>query len=231
MNIIAITVSTNYADILSVIIGHNKQFFHKWYIITDKNDTNTIDLVNSHNTKGCEGKFVLLYYEFKNNGSTFDKGGAIKMAQQKVYEEYTTVNEKMLILLLDSDIYLQDDFISSIKDVDFVPHTIYGPEDRLNCTTYHNFNNRIINSSTSSRMDTNPAWSFAGFFQMYVLDDTLFYENSYNCAICDEKFVTCFTNKHVLKNVNVYHLGLDANGWFDTNNWNGRLKQDFLDLS
>ena len=35
---IAITVSTKYADILNIIIPQNIKFFEKWYIITDETD-------------------------------------------------------------------------------------------------------------------------------------------------------------------------------------------------
>lgn len=41
IKVIAITVSTNYLDKLKLIIK-NKDLFHKWYIITSKDDTDTI---------------------------------------------------------------------------------------------------------------------------------------------------------------------------------------------
>jgi hypothetical protein len=37
---IPITVSTNYDDLLNIIIPQNYKFFEKWYIITDENDKN-----------------------------------------------------------------------------------------------------------------------------------------------------------------------------------------------
>jgi len=46
-DLIAITVSTNYDDILSVVIHQNQRFFQTWYIITHPTDYATIDVVES----------------------------------------------------------------------------------------------------------------------------------------------------------------------------------------
>ena len=46
---IGITVSTKYEDILEIIIPLNYKFFDKWYIITDINDTKTIDVLKKWN--------------------------------------------------------------------------------------------------------------------------------------------------------------------------------------
>jgi hypothetical protein len=43
---IAITVSTNYHDLLKIIIPQNYKFFDKWYIITCIDDMDTIAVIN-----------------------------------------------------------------------------------------------------------------------------------------------------------------------------------------
>ena len=43
-DIIAITVSTNYEDILKIIIPQNAKFFKKWIIITKVDDIKTINI-------------------------------------------------------------------------------------------------------------------------------------------------------------------------------------------
>ena len=44
MNLIGITVSKNYAKELSICINKNYMHFSKWYIITQQDDKETIDL-------------------------------------------------------------------------------------------------------------------------------------------------------------------------------------------
>ena len=46
-----ITVSTNYDDFLNIIIHQNYKFFKEWYIITDINDSKTIDVINNYGHK------------------------------------------------------------------------------------------------------------------------------------------------------------------------------------
>ena len=69
---IAITVSTNYHDILKLVLAADKQFFDRWIFVTDVNDIQTIDVLTKHDV-------IVLYHDFKNGGRVFDKGGAVAM--------------------------------------------------------------------------------------------------------------------------------------------------------
>ena len=71
--LVAITVSTNYSDLLKLVLKQNLKFIDKWFIITDKRDKETINLIKN------EKKIKILYYNFQNNNCKFDKGGAIKI--------------------------------------------------------------------------------------------------------------------------------------------------------
>ena len=66
MNLIGITVSKNYAKELSICINKNYTHFSKWYIITQQDDTETIDLVNSYKHKNIE----LIYYPLVPDNET-----------------------------------------------------------------------------------------------------------------------------------------------------------------
>lgn len=58
--LVAITVSTNYDDLLKFIVPQNYKFFDTWYIITDKSDEKTIKVINDFNYKNIE----LMFFNF-----------------------------------------------------------------------------------------------------------------------------------------------------------------------
>ena len=119
--LVCITVSTNYSDILRVIMSQDIKFIDEWFIITSKNDKSTINLIQNNK------KITVLFYDFENNNNKFDKGGAIRSVQEKIYNLYS----ECLILLMDSDIYLPDNFINVIKSTKFNVNKLYHPSKRL----------------------------------------------------------------------------------------------------
>ena len=56
--IFGITVSKNYAKILNILIEHNSHIFYKWFIITQEDDFDTIQVVKNANKKNIE----LIFY-------------------------------------------------------------------------------------------------------------------------------------------------------------------------
>ena len=56
--IYAITVSKNYSKILEVLIAENADYFEKWYIATQEDDINTIDVIKKANKSNIE----IVYY-------------------------------------------------------------------------------------------------------------------------------------------------------------------------
>lgn len=213
LELIAITVSTNYSDILQYCIK-NKIFMKKWYIITDENDKNTIDLINNNNELN---NIEILFYNFEQNNSIFDKGGAIKLAQDKIYENYN--NE--YILILDSDIILPLDIAEKISNLSPDEDTIFNVSDRINFLTYNDYLNNKIVSKISDKYDDNLNWKIAGYFQLYK-NNKYYYENSYNCSDCDLIFHHKFS-KNELIDCNVSHIGIDSDWPTGKNNWNGRI--------
>jgi hypothetical protein len=118
---IAITVSTNFADLLPIVYQYNHKFFKHWVIVTSKNDYATIDFLTS------KPNVTVLFWNFKNNQRVFDKGGAVRYAQEYVYEKFPDD----WYLIIDSDIclYQHTSPLNYISNYD--SEAIYGLENRL----------------------------------------------------------------------------------------------------
>jgi hypothetical protein len=113
-DIIAITTSTRFDDLLAICLPHNYPFFKKWFIITHEKDIKTIDVVNkfkvTHDNRDC---IELLFFDFFAGNRKFNKGGAIRYAQMIVnirFQDYP-------ILLIDSDIVLPDNFLDIMRSI------------------------------------------------------------------------------------------------------------------
>lgn len=205
--LIAITVSTNFSDILEITLKQNLKFFDHWYIITEKNDKNTINLIQNID------KITILYFDFKKNNSSFNKGGAINYAQKIIYEQYN----KSKILILDTDIYLPYNFDQIIEKESFQINTLYGSLIRLDFERLSDFY-KIENFG----IYINSA-AFCGYFQLYYYDKSLkdtklyLYGQSYHCGVCDDYFKKLFQNFKTLE-INVYHLGKANIHWLGREN-------------
>jgi hypothetical protein len=118
------------------------------------------------------------------------------------------------ILILDSDIYLPDNFNEIVNNIKIEKHTLYGTSKRFDYYSYHNFKNNIV--------DFDYRWSkeFQGYFQLYKYNPTFLYNESKNCSSCDLEFHKWFKNKIIIHNLSVCHLGKSGK------NWNGRNTQD-----
>lgn len=197
MDIIAITVSVNYSDILEHMIAQNIRFLQKWFIITTESDIKTIELVKKYKDKID----ILIYNDFYINNCKFNKGGAIKFAQDYLDIHHKNAN----ILVLDSDIYLPDNFIECLPSI-LEPNTLYGVLERLDYWSLDDYIKKI-----------NPykyphGGSFVGFFQLYKQDSKYKYNHSENCAKCDDHFRNLFNNKIQLE-ISINHLGKDSVNW------------------
>jgi hypothetical protein len=198
-NIICITVSTNYSDLLDIILPQNYKFFKKWYIITYEKDIDTINIINKYNFDNIE----ILYFDFYNN-CNFNKGGAIRMAQQIIYNNY---NSNDNILILDSDIYLPSDFNELLKNITINNDILYGTVKRLDYSTLIDFNYNIkYNEYKGGDM-------FYGFFQLYKLNSNYLYDNSFNAGVCDHNFKLLFKTHSHIPNLIVKHLGKPNINW------------------
>jgi len=199
MDIIGITVSVNYDDILIHMLKQNSQFLKTWYIVTSSTDKDTINLITNANIPNIK---MLFYDDFWKNAS-FNKGGAIRFAQDYIHDNDNTCN----VLILDSDIYLPNNFSAIISSVVIEDDTLYGTKERVDYFTLNDF---INNTNPDYNLCGN---SFIGFFQLYKLSNKYKYNNSYDCGACDNKFRDLF-NKKIIIDISVKHLGKPCENWW-----------------
>lgn len=98
--IIGITVSTNYADILSEVLDNNLSKLDHWFIVTMRDDLATRQLLKD------QQKVTVLYWNPFLEGHPFNKGSGIRLAQQAAYEAF----KNCWYLVLDSDVSLPRNF-------------------------------------------------------------------------------------------------------------------------
>ena len=214
MDIIAITVSTNYEDIIPHTIKHNKDFFKKWIFITDPSDKETIDILEQHDN------IIVLFFNFEEDAGEFNKGGAFKVGQEYAYNNFPD----NWYLIIDSDICLENNFkeymdskYSLLKE-----NYIYSTRDRrdyLNITDYKNRENYWEYAKNDPNGEKSTV--VAGYFQLYR--EKLYYKDSYDCSWCDIEFSNNFLIERDFLDVTCNHLGTSYH------NWKGRKnKTDFI---
>ena len=206
---IAITVSTNYDDILDIIMPRNAPFFTKWIIITRQDDLATHEVIRKYNYPNVE----IMYFDFTAGGNKFNKGGAIRYAQQQIPAEYTG-----LVLILDSDILLPTNFGEIITKTKFRKYAIYGVNTR---DDFHSMSHLLAGKVDFEYYRHR---HFDGFFQLYIHNTRLLYKDSMNCSTCDSIFNKLFgQRKKVIYTLHVKHLGMS------NTHWNARVnKTDFV---
>jgi hypothetical protein len=194
-----ITISTNYSDILNIVLPQNQKFFTKWYIVTAEKDQQTVDVIQSANYPNIE----ILYFDFQKGGVPFNKGGALQMAQKQVLKNH---NEGVNVLIVDSDIFIPDNFATYYTANSHLieSNKMYGSENRFDYSTYSDFKNKINGKYYKYSK------GFVGYFQLYKQTSNKLYKDSENCAKCDLHF----TNLFVIRNV-AYLLLIAQYGIYD----------------
>jgi hypothetical protein len=185
------------------MLHQNSKFLKIWYIVTFPDDKDTINLVSNSEISNIK----LLYYNDFYKDALFDKGGAIRYAQEYLLNNYESCN----VLILDSDIYLPNNFnemLITIKD-----DVLYSCIERIDYNTLYDFINNI-NGYKNYCGD-----KFIGYFQLYKLSNKYKYNKSYDCGKCDNYFRDLFDEK-VNLNIKVKHLGNP------NENWKGRDKNN-----
>jgi hypothetical protein len=193
---VGITVSVNYDNLLDIILPQNYKFFKKWYIVTEKNDYKTIDVINKYAFETVE----ILYFDFKLN-SAFNKGGGINYALDRIDEGET-------VLLLDSDIFI-DNYFTNYMNFDYNYDTLYS-FTRYDYYSYDNFKKDIHDNVYSI--------NFMGFFQLFKNNKKYAYQDSENCRECDYVFFTKFPTNILFEGKVVKHLGKDNVNHFGRKN-------------
>ena len=204
--LVGICVSYNYFDTLQFMLPVNYLHFDKLYIVTQEDDTTTIDFCKKF------ANVIVLYYNFKANNKNFDKFGALNYAQTLAYVE----NPDSWYLLLDSDILLPSNMIDILLNEQLDSECLYGAcrlfalqsSDLLDRSSLKASYDILINRSHSPP-------SILGYFQLYkkkfVYHPMCFSDASKG----DLSFgYINFTIFCILENLNVIHLGPEGINWF-----------------
>ena len=196
---VAITVSTNYSDILPYTLAQNAGFFDHWYIVTAPDDSLTHQVLAEFNSPNI----TRIDYNFRSTltdhlGNTtyrhFDKGGAIRLAQESAYREWPN----HWYLVLDTDILIRSH--RDLMTTHLCKEWIWGPQCRLDYPTL----------SAYKQQEAQPYFHntprVIGFFQLYK--QHRYYLHSMDTNLCDDEFTNLWPREqqHYLP-ITVDHLG------------------------
>jgi lipopolysaccharide biosynthesis glycosyltransferase len=189
--IVAITVSVNYSQVLDYVLKKNISIISSWIVVTEPDDIATIEVVRKH------PNIELLFFDFKAHGRKFNKGGGIRMAQKYAYQKYPN----HWYLLLDSDISLRTSAdLHQVKQLD--NRLIYLSSNRRDYLYFSD----LAKQESFTPYD-GPIQS--GFFQLYR--QKRFYFDSWDASRCDRWFADDFPEFKVLPNTSCDHLGMAGN--------------------
>ncbi len=147
-----------------------------------------------------------LYFDRFKHNSAFNKGGALRFAQEYVYSKYYK-NANASILILDSDIALPNNFKHVISGFNPENNTIYGVIKRTDYHSLQDFIKGINGVKHSEGQDV------IGFFQLYKFSTNYYrYNESHNCGWTDSDFRDMFPHRGRLE-LSVSHLGRDSINW------------------
>ena len=211
ISIVALCISYQYFDTLQLMLPVNYLHFEKMYIITQEDDIQTVDFC-----KGFENVEVL-FYNFHQNNKKFDKYGAMRYAQEKIYREYPD----SWYLNIDSDILLPNRFIELLLKENLHPDCIYGGmRTNVNRTSELLDKPAILETKENKEYIWNDIllWkekppSLLGCFQLYK--KKIYQPDHFNDAgfgdflFCHENF-DLFCN---LENLVYFHLGAGGKNW------------------
>ena len=199
--LVAITCSTNYTEVLAIVIQENIELFDEWIVVTDPKDLNTLNLLKKY------PKITTLLFDFTQNGNRFNKGGGIRMAQRRAYKSYPD----HWYLILDSDICITSR--DSFKSLDTLnDEAIYLCSDRRNFQKLSDFRRNTNFEQYSGDMR-------AGFLQLYRKKK--FYIDWPNAGRSDIEFTRHFSTMRLFRNLSCAHLG-------EPENYDGKKGPRFL---
>lgn len=149
--IVGLCISYNYYDTLKFMLPANYMHFDKLYIVTQKDDTATVNLCKKYkNVK-------TLFYNFSSNGKKFDKYGAMRYAQHIIYKKYP----KHWYVNIDSDIVLPNNAIDILTKQKLDKNNIYGIRRKEVLKS-----SELVNKNKLTEIDVGDK-RILGFFQLY----------------------------------------------------------------
>jgi hypothetical protein len=202
---VAITVSTNYSDLLEHSLELNHGYFRHWYIVTAADDYASQQILSKYHDRGVETLLFDFYADYLNEQGDqiipyFNKGGAIRMAQEKAYREYPD----HWYLCMDTDIIIRN-------DRDIITHNLYngglyGASARYEYRSWNDYCTGRWDRCRQMWMKTHERLNVIGFFQLYK-DQNRLYPNGRDTTI-DGDFTELWPEEQrILLPISVDHLG------------------------
>jgi hypothetical protein len=209
--LVGIVVSYNYLDTLKFMLPVNYLHFYKIYLITQEDDTITIDFCKQFSN------VEVLFYNFTNNGKKFDKYGALNYAQEIAYTNYP----ESWYMNIDSDIILPNNFIDILSNEGLNESCIYGAI-RSNCLKTSQLlqkqmvvdmkENKTLQFNNILHREKHPP-SILGCFQLYkkkCYHRTNISDASYGDYFFGHDNFNLFCH---LGNIIYFHLGESGKNW------------------
>lgn len=131
LKIEAVIICVNYSDFLAHTLPHNKQYFNRLVVVTDKNDLDTKNLCDFYNVECVQTN---VFYE---NGDKFNKAKGIN-------EGLKRLDKDAWICHLDADIFLPALTRIILENARLREDHIYGI-DRMMCPSYKDWIHFIEN--------------------------------------------------------------------------------------
>lgn len=204
--LIALTVSTNYSDLLSLTVKENAGQFDHWVVVTQENDHAT------RNVLAGQPDTTVLFWDPFVDGRAFDKGSALRLAQQWAYERYPNC----WYLIIDSDIALPRNFSEVRAGLSNLPRwRVFGAMR----TDYHRYSDFLAQQGGVPYTTSD---EIVGYFQLYSLP--LKTEQSYDASWLDIDFRDLFFRAELLDNFSLSHFGVK------TKNWQGRSPRNEFEI-
>lgn len=151
--------------------------------------------------------------KLKETGMVFDKGGAIRQIQKVFLPKEEILNDD-LVLLIDSDIVLPDNFEDVVSENIIEENKIYVSKRKV-----YLFEDDFLKDT--GRVDKTTKIG-SGFFQLYKYGSYKFCKRTYNAGWVDWEFKNQFEKVVLLPNFEVSHLG-------ETDlNWSGKSVDTFI---
>ncbi len=204
--VIAVTVSTNYSDLLKICVSANRGWFDKWIVVTSEADTKSREVLSAY------PEVIVLFWNPTKYGARFDKGSGVRLGQEYAYAHYPN----SWYVLLDSDIVLEGE-PQSLRGMlqNLSPRFLYGIS-RWDYASMSDLRAKI-NGSPYGELETG-----LGFFQLYAVP--FLYTRSKDASLSDMQFRALFQKKILLKTPYCSHMG-------QVSHWGGRHEgsRDFME--
>jgi hypothetical protein len=203
--LVAITVSTNYADLLKICLDENQGWFDHWIFITQESDKESRELLRNIPNS------TVLFWNPKRGGASFDKGAAVRLGQKHAYRNFPN----SWYVVIDSDIVLEGNSRSFQQQLlELSPGALHGIERQ----DYASLSDLRAKVNTMKYQGWGPV---LGYFQLYATPHL--YRSSKDASRCDLQFNRLFRENYILRGTSCAHLGQKSH-WKGRNSHSG----DFL---